>query len=88
MPTAFDAKVLKQVASEIRNIKAEYHGVVSEESIDLAASQSLQRLADSRVPQFVPLFVGRFTRERLRELTGIRPRAGFGFADEMSATNG
>jgi hypothetical protein len=87
MQAAFDATVLKQVASEIRNIKAEYRGVVSEESIDLAASQSLRRLADSRVPQFVPLFVGRFTRERLRELTGNRPRAGSGFADERSATS-
>jgi hypothetical protein len=74
---AFDASVLKRVATEIRNIKIEYRGVVSEESIDLVASQSLQNLADSRVPQFVPLFVGRFTRERLENLTGFRPRAGF-----------
>jgi hypothetical protein len=88
MQAAFDAKVLKQVATEIRNIKAEYRGVVSEESIDLAATQSLQRLADSRVPQFVPLFVGRFTRERLRDLTRNRAHAGSGFTDEMSATNG
>ncbi|HTE87193.1 MAG TPA: hypothetical protein VK821_20985 [Dehalococcoidia bacterium] len=73
MQVAFDPVVLKQVASEIRNIKAEYRGVVSEESIDLVARQSLQTLADSRVPQFVPLFVGRFTRERLRELTGFHP---------------
>jgi hypothetical protein len=73
MPT-FNAIVLKQVATEILNIKAEYHGVVSEESIDLVARQSLQNLASSRVPQFVPLFVGRFTRERLHELTGFRPR--------------
>jgi hypothetical protein len=73
---AFNAIVLKQVATEIRNIKAEYRGVVSEESIDLVARQSLQNLADSRVPQFVALFVGRFTRERLRELTGFRPRTG------------
>jgi hypothetical protein len=73
---AFDATVLKHVATEIRNIKVEYRGVVSEESIDLVAYQSLQNLADSRVPQFVPLFVGRFTRERLQELTGFRPRVG------------
>jgi hypothetical protein len=73
---AFNAIVLKQVATEIRNIKVEYRGVVSEESIDLVARQSLQNLADSRVPQFVALFVGRFTRERLRELTGFRPRMG------------
>jgi hypothetical protein len=72
----FNAIVLRQVATEIRNIKAEYRGVVSEESIDLVARESLQYLADSRVPQFVPLFVGRFTRERLRELTGFRPRVG------------
>jgi hypothetical protein len=72
----FDANVLKLVATEVRNIKVEYRGVASEESIDLLAGQSLQNLADSRVPQFVPLFVGRFTRERLHQLTGFRPRAG------------
>ncbi len=77
MQPAFDAIVLKQVSTEIRNIKVEYRGVVSEESIDLAASQSLQSLANSRVPQFVPLFVGRFTRERLRKLTGFRSHAGW-----------
>jgi hypothetical protein len=76
MPAAFDAIVLKQVATEIRNIKAEYRGLVSEDSIDLVARQSLQNLADSRVPQFVPLFVGRFTRDRLQDLTGFRPRVG------------
>ena len=73
----FDATVLKRVAAEIRNIKAEYRGVVSEESIDLVADESLQSLAASKVPQFVPLFVGRFTRERLQELTGFRPHAVF-----------
>jgi hypothetical protein len=65
---AFDATVLKQVESEVRIIKAEYRGVVPEESIDVVAGESLQQLAHSRVPQFVPLFVGRFTRQRLREL--------------------
>jgi hypothetical protein len=64
----FDPGVLKQVESEIQNIKAEYRGVVPEESIDMLAGESLQRLADSRVHQFVPLFVGRFTQERLRDL--------------------
>jgi hypothetical protein len=76
MQATFNAIVLKQVATEIRNIKVEYRGVVSEESIDLVARQSLQYLANSRVPQFVPLFVGRFTRERLQELSGFRPRVG------------
>jgi len=64
----FDATVQKQIESEVRIIKAEYHGRIPEESIDVVADESIQRLADSRVPQFVPLFVGRFTRERLRQL--------------------
>lgn len=77
MQATSDPIVLKQVANEIRNIKVEFRGVVSEESIDLVARRSLESLAHSRVPQFVPLFVGRFTRERLQALTGFRPRAGF-----------
>jgi hypothetical protein len=77
MQAAFDAIVLKQVATEIGNIRAEYRGVVPEESIDLVARQSLQNLANSKVPQFVPLFVGRFTLERLHEHTGFRPRVKF-----------
>lgn len=76
MQAPFDAIVLKQVATEIRNIKVEYRGIASEESIDLVARESLQNLADSRVPQFVPLFVGRFTRDRLQHMTGFRPRVG------------
>lgn len=64
----FDETVLKQVESEVRSIKAEYQGRLSEESIETVAGESLQRLAASRVPQFVPLFVGRFTRERIKEL--------------------
>jgi hypothetical protein len=77
MKVPFDTKVLKQVATEIANVKAEYGGVVSEESIDLVAGECLQSLAGSKVPQFVALFVGRFTRKRLQELTGLRPHPRF-----------
>ena len=65
---SFDDTVLRQVASEIRILKAQYREKVSEETIDRLAEESLQRLADSRVPQFVPLFVGRFTRERIGQI--------------------
>ena len=67
MSVSFDPKVLKYVEAEVRNIKHDFRGLVPEESIDALASESLARLAGSKVPQFVPLFVGRFTRERLRE---------------------
>ncbi len=73
MSVGFDPTVLRQIESELRTIKAEYEGRVPEESIDLAADESIQRLVDSRVPQFVPLFVGRFTRQRLRELVATGP---------------
>ena len=72
MSVAFSEFVRRQVESEVRTIKAEYRGVVSEESIDSMADESLQRLAGSRVPQFVPLFVGRFTRERIKEMNRSR----------------
>jgi hypothetical protein len=75
---AFNETVLKMVESEVRTIKAEFRGLVSEESIDSVADESLQRLADSRVPQFVPLFVGRFTRERIKEIVKSKPGPGGG----------
>ena len=73
MSVAFDERVLKMVESEVRTIKAQYRGQVSEESIDSMAHESLQRLADSRVPQFVPLFVGRFTRARIKQIVSSLP---------------
>ena len=72
----FDATVLKQIESEVRTIKLEFKDRLPEESIDMVAGESIERLADSRVPQFVPLFVGRFTRERLRELVGAGSASG------------
>jgi len=68
MSVTFDERVLKMVESEVRTIKAQYRDQVSEESIDSMAHESLQRLADSRVPQFVPLFVGRFMRARIKQI--------------------
>lgn len=68
MNAAFDATVLKQIESEVRTVKAEYRDLVAVESIDMVANESVQQLASSKVPQYVPLFVGRFMRERLREL--------------------
>jgi hypothetical protein len=59
---------LRQIASEIRIVKAEYGSLLSEDVIDTLAAESVHRLAESRLPHFVPLFVGRFTRERIREL--------------------
>lgn len=67
MTASFDPQVLKLVETEVRHIKHDFRGLVPEDSIEAAASDSLERLKGSKVPQFVPLFVGRFTRERLRQ---------------------
>jgi len=83
---AFDQSVLKMVASEVRTIKAEYQGLVSEESIDTLADESLLRLAGSRVPQFVPLFVGRFTRDRIKEMV-TSPRGARTIQEQVGAGN-
>lgn len=72
----FDANVQKQIETEVRTIKAEYRDRVPEESIDEVAGESIERLAGSKVPQFVPLFVGRFTRERLRQLVATGATSG------------
>jgi len=45
---------------------------VPEASIDLAADEVHPAPRGLRVPQFVPLFVGRFTRELLRKLVARR----------------
>ena len=68
MDAAFDENVVRMIESEVAKIKAEYRNVVAEESVDELAGESIALLANSRVPQFVPLFVGRFTRERLRQI--------------------
>jgi len=68
MNAAFDDNVVRLIESEVAKIKAEYRDVVAEESVERAAQESIARLANSKVPQFVPLFVSRFTRERLRQL--------------------
>jgi hypothetical protein len=53
------------------------------------ANESLERLADSRVPQFVPLFVGRFTRDRIKQIVssarGARASRPLGEAEAESA---
>jgi hypothetical protein len=72
---AFDEAVIKHIDSELRTIKSQYRGAVPEEFIDMAAAESLQLLAESRVPQFVPLFVGRFTRERIRGMLSATTEA-------------
>jgi arsenate reductase len=52
----------------LESLREEFAGVFSGETIERYMAESLHALGDSRVKDFVPLFVHRFARERLRAL--------------------
>src|ERR671915_539482 len=52
----------------LEKLREEFAGVFSAETIERFMAESLYALKDSRLKDFVPLFVHRFARERLRAL--------------------
>ena len=52
----------------LETLKDEFSGVFSEETIERYMAESVERLPGARLKNFVPLFVHRFARERLRAL--------------------
>jgi arsenate reductase len=52
----------------LQSLRSEFEGVFSRETIERFMAESLEALAGSRLKDFVPLFVHRFARERLRAL--------------------
>jgi arsenate reductase len=49
-------------------LRAEFSGIFSAETIERFMAESLEALRSTRIKDFVPLFVHRFARERLRAL--------------------
>src|ERR671918_2956897 len=52
----------------LENLRDEFAGIFSAETIERFMAESMYALKDSRLKYFVPLFVHRFARERLRAL--------------------
>jgi arsenate reductase (thioredoxin) len=52
----------------LESLRSEFEGIFSAETIERFMTESLVDLGHSRVKDFVPLFVHRFARERLRAL--------------------
>ncbi|MCC6178436.1 MAG: arsenate reductase ArsC, partial [Chloroflexi bacterium] len=52
----------------IERLAEEFRGIFALETIDRYVRESLQALEGSRVTDFIPIFVHRFTRDRLRSL--------------------
>jgi arsenate reductase (thioredoxin) len=55
-------------AHSIEALHEEFRGIFSLETIERFVDESIDRLAGARVVDFIPLFVHRFSRERLRAL--------------------
>ncbi|HZD69407.1 MAG TPA: arsenate reductase ArsC [Actinomycetes bacterium] len=55
-------------AAAIEALADEFRGVFSLETVERFVDESLDRLSGARVVDFIPLFVHRFARERLRAL--------------------
>jgi len=53
------------------SLSEEFEGVFSRETIERYVQESLESLQDARFEDFVPLFVNRFARERLRALAQV-----------------
>ena len=53
---------------DLDSLRDEFAGIFSAETIERFMTESLQALASTRIKDFVPLFVHRFARERLRAL--------------------
>jgi arsenate reductase len=52
----------------LETLRSEFQGIFSAETVERFMTESLEALSGARVRDFVPLFVHRFARERLRAL--------------------
>jgi arsenate reductase (thioredoxin) len=52
----------------LETLRSEYQGIFSAETVERFMTESVEALSGARVKDFVPLFVHRFARERLRAL--------------------
>lgn len=60
--------IVRHIASELQD---EFRGVFGVETIELYLASSLLALQAARIKNFVPLFSGRFARQRLRALARV-----------------
>ncbi len=68
MKLQLDPGTRNHVDAATASLKQEFGGIYSAETVDRWVDDSLERLSNARFQDFVPLFVHRFARERLRAL--------------------
>jgi arsenate reductase len=68
MELQLDPEIRGHLERGTASLVSEFQGVFSHETIERYVDESLERLSGARFHDFVPLFVHRFARERLRAL--------------------
>src|ERR1700721_2785405 len=68
MPEILDPVTQNHVRQAARQLKAEFAGIFSEETIERYITESLDLLGNSRINVFVPVLAHRFARQRLKAL--------------------
>ena len=56
----------------IDRLRDEFRGIFSPETIQRFVDESIAALAGARIKDFIPLFVNRFARERLKALAQVQ----------------
>lgn len=65
MPVELDPIARKAFAGEVEKLTQEFQGVFSLETVERYVSESIDRMEGARLTDFLPLFVHRFSRQRL-----------------------
>jgi arsenate reductase len=66
--TPMDPLTRQTFTRSIESLAEEFRGIFSMETIERFVDESIDRLSGARVVDFIPLFVHRFSRQRLRAL--------------------
>jgi arsenate reductase (thioredoxin) len=66
-----DVIVRSHLEKGLESLEDEFKGIFSRETIERFMAESLDQLKSARLKDFVPLFVHRFARERLRALAQV-----------------
>ncbi len=74
MPSQLDPLSRKTFARSIEQLAQEFQGIFSVETVERYVDESISRMSGARIVDFIPLFVHRFARERLRALAQVEGR--------------
>lgn len=71
MDAIIDPATRTHVDKGLESLRKEFAGTFSRETVERYVEESLAKLSQARFEDFVPLFVHRFARERLRALAQV-----------------